>query len=30
MYTVRDERKQISVTYKMEEKPLYAKLVTRW
>ena len=30
MYIVNGERIQNSVTYTMEEKPLYAKLVTAW
>ncbi|KAL9987618.1 hypothetical protein ACROYT_G001958 [Oculina patagonica] len=30
MYTLNFERQQKSVSYRMEGKPLYAKLVTRW
>ncbi|KAJ7371511.1 hypothetical protein OS493_024850 [Desmophyllum pertusum] len=30
MYTLNGERQQKSVSYTMEEKPLYAKLVTYW
>lgn len=30
IYTLNGERQQKSVSYTMEEKPLYAKLVTHW